>query len=186
MKMYAPFILLGIVFTAVPAFAESAEEIIPGLTNRDCPNKIVETKTIEGIYTGWHKQKLRAVSIQTQEGKEPVYIAASYDEAKKIFGERTGKPFSVTYKVRQSWWDVDKWCSQIKMLVSAKQIASLKPVPEQKEEIPATEETTSVPDQTQPNSQSESEDVISSSQNELPENAAVPSHSSQKDGKATQ
>lgn len=108
------------------AHAESVEEIFPGRTSGQCPNTVVGTKTIEGLYTGWFNQKIQAVGIEVRSGKQPVFIAAKKGEAEKLFGGKKGRPFSVTYKIEQRWWDSEKLCYQYKVIVNARPIAALK------------------------------------------------------------
>lgn len=84
-------------------FFVSAGAVFAAPTSADCPRKVLETKTIEGIYQGADCGDSCYVFLKLDNG-EDFSAYADPDEVEKIFGTTPGKRVSVTYSVEQTWY----------------------------------------------------------------------------------
>lgn len=69
----------------------------------DCPDKLFETKTVEGTYLGNKCGGDFCYSDVELDNKEKISLMCDEDDAEKFFGKGKGQRVSVTYEVRQFW-----------------------------------------------------------------------------------
>lgn len=76
---------------------------LTGIYAPTCLDKILETKTITGMYLGWFEAEegVNTIGLKLSGSNKEIYIAASEEEANRLFGKTTGQKISVTYDVKQ-------------------------------------------------------------------------------------
>jgi hypothetical protein len=102
------FALLCVLLSASTAFSA---------TRSTCPDKILETGSIEGIYRGTECGDLCHAAIELSNG-EIFYLLAGEEEAAGQFGPGTGQRVSAEYKIEQFWNEYGNECSRMEVLVS--------------------------------------------------------------------
>lgn len=90
----------------------------PIRSSADCPDKVIATRTIEGIYKGVECGDSCYLGLKLGKDKT-ILMYADEDEVAKLFGEKPGKKVSVTYTLEQMWMkeniederpDAPGWC----------------------------------------------------------------------------
>ena len=76
---------------------------LTGIYAPTCLDKILETKTITGVYLGWFEAEegVNTIGLKLSGSNKEIYLAASEEEANRLFGKTTGQKISVTYDVKQ-------------------------------------------------------------------------------------
>lgn len=87
---------------------------------KDCPDKVVGTKTLTGVYNGVECGDFCYILLKISDNKD-FSGYADEDEVEKLFGNKQGKKVSATFEMRQMWTneggpeddrpDAPGWCS---------------------------------------------------------------------------
>lgn len=88
-----------------------------------CPDKILDTNTIEGIYSGIECGDLCYIKLQLSDG-DNLLILCDEEAVKNIFGTSTDINVSITYNIEQFWNEYGKECSRIESFQSGKILAN--------------------------------------------------------------
>lgn len=94
-----------------------------------CPEKVLDTATISGIYQGWYEAEegLHSIGIKVPGEDEPVYISASQEDAERYFGTQPGQAVSVTYQLEQFWIPEGRECFRALMLKEGHRLRRITP-----------------------------------------------------------
>jgi hypothetical protein len=92
-----------------------------------CPDKVLSTDTITGIYMGWFEAEegFHSIGIKIDGDEQPVYIVASEEDAQKYFRDATDKKIQVTYITEQFWLEEGNECVRFESLKSGKVLADV-------------------------------------------------------------
>ena len=74
-------------------------QAIAATTKTMCPNKVLDTGTVEGTFLGWFEaeEDLDSIGIKP-DNEDEIYIAASEEDANKFFGNAEGQRVSAQYE----------------------------------------------------------------------------------------
>lgn len=97
-----------------------------GATKATCPDKILDTITIQGKYLGWFNsaKTSQVVGIDVKGEDETFYIPATKDEAEKYFGNSINQDVSLTYNLEQML--VGSVCVRMERLVGGEPVQPAK------------------------------------------------------------
>mgnify|MGYP001009164127 CR=1 FL=1 len=89
-----------------------------------CQDKVLETKTVEGIYQGNECGDFCYSSVKLDSGKDFAFLCGE-DLANKLFGVSSGQRISVTYDVQQFWNEFGNECTRAEVCRSGKIISEI-------------------------------------------------------------
>jgi TPR repeat protein len=94
-------------------------------TRSMCPDKVLNTGTIEGIFLGVECIDMCYGAVKLPSGENFVLLMDE-DEAEKVFGKGTGQKVSITYNVEQFWNEYGEICSRLEAFASGKLLTDAK------------------------------------------------------------
>lgn len=97
-----------------------------GATRTTCPDKILDTITVQGTYLGWFNtnKDSQVVGIKLRDEDETFYIPATKEEAQKYFGNVINQEVSLTYNLKQML--VAGVCVRMEMLAGGQPVQPAK------------------------------------------------------------
>ncbi len=92
-------------------------------TQSMCPDKVLDSGTIEGIFLGVECGDYCHATIKLPNGEE-FSLFANEETTEKAFGKGTGQKVSVTYELRQYWEGEGMYCNRAEFFASGKLLAA--------------------------------------------------------------
>ena len=83
-----------------------------------CKEKIIDRSSFLGIYKGFFvaEDGINSIGISVKGDKDLVFLGASEDEAKEIFGNNIDHEYIISYQLEQFWNEEAEECSRIEFL----------------------------------------------------------------------